>query len=56
MLVLLVFISRMTIDALDCYYCANCLNNQRGVRILARPEDWCYVSKHLIRFSFKKKA
>ncbi|CAF1310268.1 unnamed protein product [Rotaria sordida] len=26
----------------DCYYCENCLNNQRGVRIVARPEDWCY--------------
>ncbi|CAF1193797.1 unnamed protein product [Rotaria sordida] len=26
----------------DCYYCANCLNTQRGVRITARPEDWCY--------------
>ncbi|CAF4341594.1 unnamed protein product, partial [Rotaria sordida] len=26
----------------DCYYCENCLNKQRGVRIVARPEDWCY--------------
>ncbi|CAF1504952.1 unnamed protein product [Rotaria sp. Silwood1] len=28
--------------AFDCYFCANCLNTQRGIRISARPEDWCY--------------
>ncbi|CAF0936084.1 unnamed protein product [Adineta steineri] len=29
-------------DAFDCYYCSNCLNTQRGVRLAARSEDWCY--------------
>ncbi|CAF0718924.1 unnamed protein product [Adineta ricciae] len=30
------------IDASDCYFCPNCLNSQRGVRLPARADDWCY--------------
>ncbi len=33
-------------DAFDCYYCANCLNTERGVRLPASSEDWCYVSEY----------
>ncbi|CAF3031780.1 unnamed protein product [Rotaria sp. Silwood2] len=40
-LFLLVHIPNFTYT-FDCYYCENCLNTQRGVRITARPEDWCY--------------
>ncbi|CAF4908961.1 unnamed protein product, partial [Rotaria sp. Silwood2] len=39
--VLFVLIPNFTY-AFDCYFCENCLNTQRGVRIAARPEDWCY--------------
>jgi len=44
--VLLVTISSFT-HAFDCYYCAYCLNTQRGVRLQARSEDRCYVSEYI---------